>query len=300
VAAQMTLPPLYKYLDVEGARLTLQNGNFKHAKPSEFNDLEDLTIRSIFPESDEAALQEIKDNFLDVLLNNLDQTPTCLNLQMRQKIILIQEAYRKNPDAAKVVKDIVKNDTIPKLYDLENLKLRSKGYIDEINKFMQSFRVLCVSQESTSMRMWERYAQDSQGIVLRILPSANKDSNFLLFRKVEYHPARPPLYKNVLEFLESSLFGDQEKRIRHVMDDIIYSKTLKWKYEDEYRLATPILNDHDWRLMPYHPEEIPELYLGHKASEKFKAEVIELAKKRNPEIKIFHSCIDPNGRLLFL
>ena len=40
----MVLPPLYKYLDVTGAKLTLQNGTFKHAKPSDFNDLEDLTI----------------------------------------------------------------------------------------------------------------------------------------------------------------------------------------------------------------------------------------------------------------
>jgi hypothetical protein len=296
----MTLPPLYKYLDVEGAKLTLRNGNFRHAKPSEFNDLEDLTIRSIFPESDETALQEIKDNFTDVLLNNLDRTPTCINLKMRQQIALIQGVYRENPDAAKAIKEITKNDMVSKLYDLDGLKQRSKGYVEEINAFMQGFRVLCVSNENTSMQMWTRYAQDSQGIVLRILPSMDKDSKFLRFRKVEYRATRPPLYGNVLEFLESGLFGDQEKRIQKVMDGIIYSKTLEWEYEDEYRLVIPILDGQDWRLMPYHPEEIPELYLGHKASEEVKAEVIELAKKRNPEIKIFHSCVDPNGRLLFL
>jgi hypothetical protein len=296
----MTLPPLYKYLDVEGAEFTLRNGNFKHAKPSEFNDLEDLTIRSIFPESDEAALQEIKDNFTDILLHNLDRAPTCINLQMRQQIALIQKVYRENPDAAKAIKEITKNDAISTLYDLDGLKQRSKGYVEEINNFMQGFRVLCVSQDNTSMQMWTRYAQDSQGIVLRILPSVKRDSKFLRFRKVEYHATRPPLHKNVLEFLESGLFGDQEQRIREIMDDIIYSKTLEWEHEDEYRLVIPILDDRDWRLMPYHPEEIPELYLGHKASKEVKAEVIELAKKRNPQIRIFHSCIDPNGRLLFL
>src|SRR5216683_2241869 len=115
----MILPPLYKYLDVEGAKLTLQNCNFNHSKPSEFNDLEDLTIRSIFPESEEAALQEIKNNFSDVLLNNLDRVPTCTNLQMRQQITLIQKVYQENPDAAKAIKEITKNDTISKLYDLD-------------------------------------------------------------------------------------------------------------------------------------------------------------------------------------
>jgi hypothetical protein len=43
----MALPPLYKYLDVQGAKLTLGNRTFKHAKPSDFNDTEDLTIQSI-------------------------------------------------------------------------------------------------------------------------------------------------------------------------------------------------------------------------------------------------------------
>ena len=141
----MTLPPLYKYLDVEGAKLTLRNGNFRHAKPSEFNDLEDLTIRSIFPESEDAALQEIKDNFSDVSLNNLDRAPTCINLQMRQQVALIQRAYRENPDAARAIKERTKNDTISTLYDLDGLKQRSKGYVEEINNFMQGFRVLCVT-----------------------------------------------------------------------------------------------------------------------------------------------------------
>lgn len=296
----MVLPPLYKYLDVNGARLTLKNGTFKHAKPSDFNDLEDLTVRSIFPESDEAALQEIKDSLTDVLLKNLNRPPTSTSPQLRQKVELIQKAYITNPDAAATTKAMIKEDTISKLYDLDTLRTKSKGYIDEINNFMQSFRVLCVTQDSTSTDMWKRYAQDSEGIVLRILPNARKDSKFLRFRKVEYRATRPPLYKNVMEFLEDSLFGDQERRALEVMERILYAKTLDWEYEDEYRLVIPILDGADWNTMPYHPEEIPELYLGHRTSADIKAEIIELAKSRNPEIKIFHSCLGPDGRIIFL
>jgi hypothetical protein len=56
-------PRLYKYLDVNGALLTLRNRTFKHAKPSDFNDKADLTIESLFPEADEAALVAIMANF---------------------------------------------------------------------------------------------------------------------------------------------------------------------------------------------------------------------------------------------
>jgi hypothetical protein len=61
----MALPPLYKYLDVQGAKLTLGNRKFKHAKPSDFNDTEDLTIQSIFPEDAETALTKLANSFTD-------------------------------------------------------------------------------------------------------------------------------------------------------------------------------------------------------------------------------------------
>lgn len=295
----MNLPPLYKYLDVRGAKLTLQNGNFRHAKPSEFNDIEDLTIRSIFPESEEAALKEINDNFTDVLVKNLAKEPTCINLEMREKIALIQQAYRNHPNAAKVIKEYKKADIIGDLYDLDALKQRSKGYVDQINQFMQDFRILCVSEEINSARMWERYAQGHEGFALRILPNEGKDSKFLRFRKVGYFATRPPLYKNVLEYLESSLFGNQDERFREIMDEIIYSKTLEWQYENEYRLAIPIVDGKDWNTMPYHPEELSELYLGHKASEETKIEILRLAKTQNPGIKVFHTYLTPDGRLQF-
>jgi hypothetical protein len=43
VRNKMTLPPLYKYLDVNGAKLTLGNRTFRHANPCSFKDLEDMT-----------------------------------------------------------------------------------------------------------------------------------------------------------------------------------------------------------------------------------------------------------------
>ena len=45
---------------MNGARLTLTNKTFKHAKPSTFNDTEDLTTASIFPEDDEVALKQLQ------------------------------------------------------------------------------------------------------------------------------------------------------------------------------------------------------------------------------------------------
>src|SRR6266849_4767688 len=99
----MVLPPLYKYLDVNGAKLTLGNNTFKHSKPSDFNDTEDLSIQSIFPEETEAALKKLENGFTDVILQHLNDPPTCSS-PMREKLALLQHVFRTNPDAADIIK----------------------------------------------------------------------------------------------------------------------------------------------------------------------------------------------------
>ena len=231
----MALPRIYKYLDVQGATLTLGNRKFKHAKPSDFNDTEDLTIQSIFPEDVEVALTNLANGFTDVIVKHVNDPPTC-SLQLRDKVALIQCVYRKNPKAAEAVKEQIRKDPTSKVFDVEHMRARSYVHIQEINQHMQGFRVLCATTSKDSERIWARYAQDHQGIVLRIQPNVAKDSKFQLFRPVQYRASRPPLYDDTLSFLEGSLFGDQLAKIREIMDKIIYWKTLDWEYESEYRL----------------------------------------------------------------
>src|SRR3569832_54513 len=99
----MTLPPLYKYLDVQGAKLTLRNRTFKHAKPSDFNDTEDLTIEGIFTEPLELACKRASEGAIDVIAANLDTPPTCAS-PMKEKLALMQGALRANPSAVARIK----------------------------------------------------------------------------------------------------------------------------------------------------------------------------------------------------
>jgi hypothetical protein len=150
----MTVPRLYKYLDIEGARLTLGNRCFKHAKPSTFNDNVDLTIRGLFPEDDETALAIIERNFTDVLVKHLDEAPSCVNEEMRQKVSILQAAFKANPNAADIIKEAKKG--LPSVFNLEHMKQRHMDFVAEINAFMQGYRILCVSSCKDSDRMWQR------------------------------------------------------------------------------------------------------------------------------------------------
>jgi hypothetical protein len=291
----MTSPSLYKYLSVEGARLTLGNRCFKHAKPSTFNDREDITIRSLFPEDDETALAIIENNFTDLLLEHIDDAPTCLNEGMRN-IVLMLDAFKANPDAARIIKEAKKE--MPSVFNLEHMKQRHLDFVSEVNAYMQSFRILCVSSRKDSERMWDRYAEGHKGIVLKISPNIDKDSKFQRFLPVAYQSRRPTLYESAVSFQESSLFGDQLARIKDAMDRIVYAKTLEWEYENEYRLAIPVHGDNDWDTLNYHPEELSELYLGVNAPDNWKAKVVALAESINPHIIVYEMFYNGNGNLL--
>jgi hypothetical protein len=292
----MTLPALYKYLDAQGAKLTLQNRCFKHAKPSTFNDIEDLTIRSIFPEDDETALQILKNGFVDVLVANIDNRPTCHSERLQATITQFLRYLKRNPQLAEALRQQVAAGKLDAVFNVEEMRQRNSNFVAEINRFMQDWRILCVSSLNDFEKMWTRYAEDHQGIVLRILPNVAKDSKYQLFRPVTYRENRPSLYESAAKFHESSLFGDHDARTKESMNTIIYSKTLEWEYENEHRLAIPLGHgEKDWNTLLYHPEEISEIYLGAKETDELRTELIGLAQSVNPAIKIFDMALDAEG-----
>ena len=199
----------------------------------------------------------------------------------------IQKGPKANPGAAGVVREEMKKQ---KLYDVDYWRERSKLLVEEINAFMQGCRVLCVTTNKDSEQMWDGYAEKHKGIVLRIVPNVEKDSKFQLFAPVHYYKERPSLYDKTTDFAKGSLFGDQYATKRAMLDKIIYSKTLKWKHESEYRLAIPLAKgEEDWTTLPYHPEEITELYLGMAMTPEDKTEIVDMAKALNPDIVVYQA-----------
>ena len=295
----MPLPSLYKYLGVEGAKITPRTKTFKHAKPSDFNDVEDLTIRSVFPETFEDAYKIMYDGFTDTILKNINTPPTCTNSDMRLKVGLIQEAFRNNPDAANIVKAAKEKDVISDVFDLDRLKKPTGAFINEINEFLQGYRVLCVSEIIDSDMMWRRYADNHQGVALRIAPNLQKDSKFSLFRKVDYQTKRPALFDDALTYQEDVLFGDHEKNNKRYIERVIYTKTLEWELEKEHRLCIPVIGEKDWNVLSFHAEEIPEIYLGANMDSDAKTEIINLAKSVNQKIFILQTVRGSGGQISF-
>jgi hypothetical protein len=224
---------LYKYLDVHGAKLTLGNRTFKQAKPSDFNDTEDLTIQSIFPEELEAACKRASEGVIDVIAANLDTPPACAS-PMKEQLVVMQAALRADPSAVVRIKAEIYKAAMDGIHTMEQLRETAESTIRDVNAFMQGWRVLCVTTHRESEKMWSGYAENHKGIALRIEANAAKDSKFQSFQPAVYRAERPPLHDDVLEFVAGSLFGDRDARYKAIMEKIIYAKTLAWRHEGEY------------------------------------------------------------------
>ena len=85
-----------------------------------------------------------------------------------------------------------------------------------------------------------------------------------------------------------------------MLEKIIYTKTLPWQHEAEYRLAIPLgEGEPPYNLLKFHPEEITELYLGLAMTKEDKEEMVSKAKALNPEIAIFQAGRDAIATLTF-
>jgi hypothetical protein len=157
----MPLPPLYKFLDVEGAKKTLGNRCFRHAKPSSFNDTEDLTAAGIFRESAEEAIAIMAANLIDVIVKNLHKPPMCTSKALRANVESFQNVLKRNPALAPNLKlSIVSNMAIFNL-SAPVMSSLADGTINDINTLMQRHRVLCVTTVIDSEKMWLGYAQQA-------------------------------------------------------------------------------------------------------------------------------------------
>ena len=77
-------------------------------------------------------------------------------------------------------------------------------------------------------------------------------------------------------------------------------KSTDWQHEGEYRLAIPIRKDEEpWITLPYHPEEITELYLGLEMEKSDIEDIVGKARDVNSDIAIYRANRNGAGKLVF-
>ncbi|MGA3083359.1 MAG: DUF2971 domain-containing protein [Thermodesulfobacteriota bacterium] len=282
---------LYKYLNYEGAEKTLENCAVKFSSPIVLNDPFDISIGDILGLEIKEFMQSLPAEFFNFLLNDFDYRNLTSKLKDRKdQIIILNQLLKPLPDDYKkeLFAEFIKNP-IENRDDWDRLIKITQGIVTEIQKVFNSYGIFCSSKTKDSTLMWSHYGNHHEGVVLKFQPDIKKDSFFLASKSINYSQARPVFYKSSKDLLQSYLTN--EPPIDTMIEKIIFTKSLDWAYEMEYRIAIPDLipNGKKYVTLNFNPKELSAIYFGSRMIDEKKNRLILLAKKLNPGVEFYQA-----------
>ncbi|PWJ10450.1 DUF2971 domain-containing protein [Ruminococcus flavefaciens] len=151
---------------------------------------------------------------------------------------------------------------------------------NNMQKTANRFRVSCFAQSPYSMLMWSHYANNHQGFCIEYeTPDYSKENENIYFNlfPVIYTDTRTSLTKLSLNWNATGSLSHSD--IWDFYKYCLLSKSLDWKYQQEWRLIScdTLLTDQNYNCKFF---KIKKVYLGNKMSAKDRLEIIDICKKQ--------------------
>ncbi|MBP9614940.1 MAG: hypothetical protein KBD92_05115, partial [Thiopseudomonas sp.] len=153
----------FKYMDVNSAKLVLENQTFRFSSPIRFNDPFD-TQNNLYPDYELNGLPRILMDVMEEFILNDSPLPSTEG-PFAKAISIIREKSKNNGYKKAEIEKII----FPLLGDYLQVV---KFFISEINDHWQQStkesRVFCVTEDNDNLLMWAHYAKDHTGVVFQI------------------------------------------------------------------------------------------------------------------------------------
>ena len=144
-----------------------------------------------------------------------------------------------SPEKRKFLRDELIATPSEQLYDFDTIK---KNHFEILKKFKAGFNrygIFCTTLRHDSLLMWAHYAQSHQGAVLQFAPDFKRDSVLCASKPVLYAKERPLPYSSRSDLLRHCITMSPEESTKRMLDKLIFTKSLEWEYEQEFRLVIP-------------------------------------------------------------
>lgn len=274
----------YKYTDREGALKILSNRNLLFKRPSELNDPFEVLIDDLFGIDLEEAHEESARSIFELLLKDPKLYAERMRLPLEDAInakALLNKFNNNQKEAIiQFAREIGKNDP-----GTQKVQKFLEDSIPAIQELFSNCGIFCVTKNKNSMLMWSHYAQQHYGAIIGFKPSQENDSFLKMIKPVVYTDTRPVLLQDTKTWLTKP--KTSQEHAEEAFNKLIYTKSKDWEYEDEYRLAIPYTHG----LLSFPASDCVEIIFGCKMLESEKNELIEIAKKLNPNIKFYSASI---------
>jgi hypothetical protein len=286
---------IYKYTSLGGLIKTLEKRSFKLSRPSDFNDPIDMYIQEPLNLDTEDFLEQMKHSLLDYLKDSNDNF-LLNNTKSAHMIGVARSAWaQSSAEKREIMEHEILNRPIKELYDIEKLNVNNKEMVDFLTEIMSHHAVFCSTLDQNNLLMWAHYSDQHRGAVIEYTPSIEKDSALLASKPVIYSEKRPLLYQNAKEMMMRYLAESPEQSAGKMLDRIIYSKSIEWSYEKEYRLVIPdfIRRHEEFGLLSFYAEELSAIYFGCRMSNENKEMAARMAISINNDVKLYVASVHP-------
>ncbi|MDD5281484.1 MAG: DUF2971 domain-containing protein [Candidatus Omnitrophica bacterium] len=196
-----------------------------------------------------------------------------------------------------VLQPLLKNrDTEQNHQFVYNEILKDKDFVDQryvafekiyksVNELICSLlkedRIFCVSETNDNLLMWAHYTDNHKGAVIKLKCIPEKDTALCV--------AKPVLYSTNMPLLKvEELFNSPQQISRKILDEILFTKSLDWQHENEWRVILMKQQDGcDFDMRGIFEEELDTIYLGCRISESDKKDIAEIVRTKRKNVRIF-------------
>jgi hypothetical protein len=251
---------LYKYMPINENTLgCILKNEFWFSKPAFFNDPLDCGIQ---------LLNHITKESLILILER--------DIHQKEK----QSKYTNSENLSKVSNFLEKIKSID-LMESEDINLLNSEFkeiaetaIKKYSEEIQRIGILSLSEINNNILMWSHYAQQHQGICLEF----ERNESNILSNNNHTLPVRYSLQKPLIS-LSTEVLGDSKIK-KEIRRSLIYTKSLDWNYEREWRVVVPEGNTASNINSP-----IKKIFFGVKTSESQKRTVEKIVDGKGIELR---------------
>lgn len=286
--------PLYKYVTGEVARKVIVSGKLQWSSPIKFNDSFDVAAKlDLAKRVDEFGRELSKEIALLVAAGLCPPQIKIPKLRMALSQIRNLSAGKRREVAKEIMQVGYASAGFGQIFALDVFE-------KEWEKTIYEMRILSLSEDNTINSMWTRYADDAQGCVLEFRGAEERDSVFLGAKKVAYSDSVPKILS--VPELSRMFLGLNAHTWKEMFEEVQYSKTKDWGNEREWRIVTfeknPIPEGRSY--YEYSSQDLTGIYFGYKCREDLRDDLIGIARKVYPHVKLYTSTLDFSKRRINL
>lgn len=276
---------IYKYTDRDGVEKILSNRTLRFARPSEMNDPFDVYIEDLLGMDLEEVHERGVDALCDLLTMNPQEYADRCGVPLEAAEASAKILRNASDERATEIRRFLKSVDIAALSpEYKALRAEQPALRHAVVSYLRNCAIFCASRTPTNLLMWAHYAEQHRGAVLGFLPDVARDSMLTQIEPVAYSDRRPSLLD------DSDLLTRPTPECAASANRRLYlTKSSEWSYERELRLFIPgdIPPGQDATFKHFYATELVEVYLGCRMSRESREKVTGLAKRLNPEVRIF-------------